>query len=535
MGKRKRKWSDDSLRAEAQKYKTRYEFCQCNMGAYHLAAKYDILDDICTHMSTNYENDPRYIKSLKIVKKCKTIKEFSKIYYPGYSFALENKLMQKLFPNIKSRKNWTNEELKKEALKYDQINKFRLANPNAYSVAHNRGIMKDICNHMKKRPHYNWDYQKIVELAKTYESRKKFEKENCSAYYYANKNGFLKEILEYIPIKRESRYQTTYSEAYAKMQDCNSLVEFKNIYSKEYNFLIRTKQIEKAKKERKFNSPESGSSTGEKSFLAYINSLLKINLKKGKILDWLLSENGRKLGFDGYDEKNKIAFEYNGYWHHKPNVKKIDRLKQRECKKHNITLIVICEKSRDRFSSRKDILIEQLMKTLKRLKIPIKNPNAKFKLIFNGAFYTEEKIQSAISECKTYTEFTNKYRAMFVYLSRHNKLFLLEKLVYDPHPFKVTKEVVWEQARQCSSYLEFIKKCPTAYMNSKTFGIRDEIRKLFPEVRKPTGYWTDERIIKAIKKYKTQKEIYKNEKGAYFAMMKSKKREMFLKLLKPLA
>lgn len=169
---------------------------------------------------------------------------------------------------------------------------------------------------------------------------------------------------------------------------------------------------------------------------------------------------------------------------------------------------------------------------IKNLDLKIKNPNARFKIIFNGQLYPPEKIQKIIDSCQTYTEFCNNHQALWMYLSRRNQLYLLDHLERTAHVVTYTKEKTLEVAEKCSSYKEFITKYPTAYANSKKYGIRDQIKKLFPEIKKPAGYWTKDLIIKCIKKHKTSKQLLKNESGAYFAMMKSKDREYFLSLFK---
>lgn len=93
------KWSVETLRKEALKYKTIKEFIKSNINAYNSAIRKGILDDICSHM-------------------------------------------------IKLRTKWTNDMLKNEALKYNTRTSFQKGS-NAYQIAYKMGILDDICTHMK--------------------------------------------------------------------------------------------------------------------------------------------------------------------------------------------------------------------------------------------------------------------------------------------------------------------------------------------------------------------------------------------------
>lgn len=94
--------------------------------------------------------------------------------------------------------------------------------------------------------------------------------------------------------------------------------------------------------------PECARYKTEKLCKEILEKELKIELKKRKF-----KYNNNQYEFDGYNEKNKIAFEYNGYQHYKyPNywhkTKEIfeaaqqrDRLKEEYCILNGIKLIVI--------------------------------------------------------------------------------------------------------------------------------------------------------------------------------------------------
>lgn len=100
---RRYKWTDEDLVQEALKYKTRSAFCNDSNGAYNIALRRGVLDEICAHMQVS---------------------------------------------NIHPK--WTKEELMQEALKYETRGAFFRKSNNAYQAARKRGILDEICAHMKK-------------------------------------------------------------------------------------------------------------------------------------------------------------------------------------------------------------------------------------------------------------------------------------------------------------------------------------------------------------------------------------------------
>jgi hypothetical protein len=94
------KWSYEKLQEEALRHKTRKEFEINSSGAYQVATRRRILDQICSHMVPQL------------------------IY-------------------------WTDAMLALEALKYPTRGEFQKKGSSAYSLASNRNLLDKICHHMK--------------------------------------------------------------------------------------------------------------------------------------------------------------------------------------------------------------------------------------------------------------------------------------------------------------------------------------------------------------------------------------------------
>ena len=72
-----KRYSDQDLKAAAQKYKTRSEFSKAEKTKYNTAANRGILDEICSHMQPRKQNW-KISDLLKIAKKYKTQRDFKK-------------------------------------------------------------------------------------------------------------------------------------------------------------------------------------------------------------------------------------------------------------------------------------------------------------------------------------------------------------------------------------------------------------------------------------------------------------------------
>ena len=70
------KWTDEKIREEASKFKTKSEFRENNLGAYKAAWKRGILDDVCAHM-IDLKTDWTYEMLLSEAKKYSSRGEFS--------------------------------------------------------------------------------------------------------------------------------------------------------------------------------------------------------------------------------------------------------------------------------------------------------------------------------------------------------------------------------------------------------------------------------------------------------------------------
>ena len=112
-----KKWTDESLKKEALKYKTRLDFCKGGSGAYQTALRSGKLDEFCKHMN-------------------------------------------------KIRENWTLDKIKLEALKYNTKTDFQKNNLAAYLAASRRGLIDEVCSHMPNMGGKSVPELEILEMVK---------------------------------------------------------------------------------------------------------------------------------------------------------------------------------------------------------------------------------------------------------------------------------------------------------------------------------------------------------------------------------
>lgn len=95
---------------------------------------------------------------------------------------------------------WTLDKVRKEALKYDKRNDFIKGSPTAYNKAIGFGLLDDVCSHMVSRykPNGYWTYDNIRKEALNFDNRADFKKDSITAYNRAMKNGWLNDVCSHM-------------------------------------------------------------------------------------------------------------------------------------------------------------------------------------------------------------------------------------------------------------------------------------------------------------------------------------------------
>lgn len=150
-GVRKSKWTEELVLAEAGKYQSRVEFKRGSERAYRVAISIGVMDEACNHMITDrksWSKESIHTEALKYT----TRQSFNKGCIKAYDAAQARGLLDEVCSHMKSGRHydrkWTPDAMLKEALKYKTRADFQ-ANSGAYDMAHRKGVLDEICEHME--------------------------------------------------------------------------------------------------------------------------------------------------------------------------------------------------------------------------------------------------------------------------------------------------------------------------------------------------------------------------------------------------
>ena len=190
------KWTDEMIAAEAAKYETRGAFAKGSKNAYYAARARGILDVVCAHMKNGRIGRIKWTDEMLATEaaKYKARGAFKEGNASAYAIALARGILDDICAHMKSPYiHWTDEMLAVEASKYETRSAFKKENAKAYSVARTRGILDDICAHMKNG-YLLWTDEMIAVEAKKYKTRIAFKNGSHGAYQAACTRGILDDV-----------------------------------------------------------------------------------------------------------------------------------------------------------------------------------------------------------------------------------------------------------------------------------------------------------------------------------------------------
>ena len=294
------------------------------------------------------------------------------------------------------------------AKEFDNRQEFISAYPEAYKVARCYRIVTPIFKHMKRiSPPRVWSLEKLQKEAKKYNHRGDFGKGSPKAYDMAHKRGLLDQICEHMTFKIKKTWDEEYRQYLIKEIDkCKTYNEFRlkfpdTLKTMRQNKLWLDILIPLEKYKRAFTS------VGECTLKNFLERLFKVKFTKS-YLKGLENKQGYQLELDGYNKKLGLAFEHNGDHHKLERVKINDRTKKRFCSTNNIKLLVTRDLSS--FYGKEVDMVKYIKTSLEKIgiKVPEKIKKIKVKWIFpdNGTLkYTYESLIEEAKKYKTLKEF----------------------------------------------------------------------------------------------------------------------------------
>jgi hypothetical protein len=212
-------WTLETLQAEAIKYSSRTEFQKKSGSAYNAAGRLKLRDAICGHMPTIKKPDGFWtIETLQAEAfKYTSRQEFQQKNGAAYKAAgrlnVRDLICGHMVEIKKPKGFWTLENLRAEALKYDNKVDFREKSNPAFLTASRTKVLDQICSHMTagKLPNGHWLVKaNCANEALKYTNRREFSLANSSAYHGADVNGWLDEICSHMDFNPSSDGDAVY-------------------------------------------------------------------------------------------------------------------------------------------------------------------------------------------------------------------------------------------------------------------------------------------------------------------------------------
>lgn len=133
----------------------------------------------------------------------------------AYRAALRIKKLDEFTFHMKPK--WNIDLIKKEALKHTCKSSFLLNGKGAYQKAMRLGVLNQVCSHMPQYRRNKLQESQIIEIAKKFKSRTEFEKKDCSAYRAALRLGILDAACFHMKIKTKEDY---FNNHFKKTNNC---------------------------------------------------------------------------------------------------------------------------------------------------------------------------------------------------------------------------------------------------------------------------------------------------------------------------
>lgn len=98
----------------------------------------------------------------------------------------------------KDKRTWTDDEIRQEALKFDNVKDFREKSRQAYYAATSHKIYDEVTAHMERAYTLEWTKDMVWKEALKYNTRSEFMKGNYAAYQQAHNKGWIEDVTSHM-------------------------------------------------------------------------------------------------------------------------------------------------------------------------------------------------------------------------------------------------------------------------------------------------------------------------------------------------
>ena len=188
--KKRTRWTDEMLIADALKYKTRCEWKRGSSSAYQVARKRNLLEVCCAGMR-QLRTDWTTEMLIADASRFKTRAEWKRESVTTYSAAQKRNLLDVCCAHMRQAlTSWTNEMLIADAKRFETRGAWARESSAAYDAARKRNLLEVCCGHMTAVLTY-WSTDMLKADALKYKTRGEWLRNSANAYNAAHKRGLL--------------------------------------------------------------------------------------------------------------------------------------------------------------------------------------------------------------------------------------------------------------------------------------------------------------------------------------------------------
>jgi hypothetical protein len=532
-----KKWSEDEIRQVAKKYQKPSDFKNNDKAAYSAANRKgkEFFNDITSHMDKSYYTFWTDEMLRELAKKFKTKTEFQRAESSAYNSASRKGIdfLNDITSHMdkKKRSRWSDEDLEKEAKKYQNRGDFQKYSNSAYIVSRNRGkdFFDKITNHMVHQLNsFTDDY--LRSEASKYKTKKEFREKNPQAYGASIRKGedFYNEITSHMDVLHKD---WTDEELKKEVSKYNTLSDFTKFSSSAYRTLKRkgesffnevTKDLNRTISWTDDMIKEEASKYKTRSEFQKGSNVAYQLAKKRGILDDVCSHM-EKVGskykrliysYEFPDNSVYVGLTYN------LNKRDLSHMKRETSSvyQHMIkTGLKPIRKTLTEFLDRDEAseVEGKLTEKYRQEGWNILNKTKTGALGGSTLYWTPERIKDEAKKYKTLSDFYEKSPSAIGAAKKLGKDFYAE---ITSHMFKKLNKFSEKDliaiAKKYKNKMTFYKEDTNAYTQSKRKG--DEFfNKITSHMKSQKTYWTDDMLEKEGKKYKTRNEFAKGSPSAY--------------------
>jgi glutaredoxin-related protein len=191
-------YSDDDIRKEASKYNSFPDFKKNSSSFYQLARKRGLLDDLFPDRRVGkgrvikHSDDDIRREASKYNSQTEFMKGSPNLFYA----ALNRKMLDDLFPDRQRGKGrtikYSDDDIRQEASKYNSLSNFQKNSPSFYQLARKRGLLDNLFPDRKIKIKYSDD--EIRQEASKYNSQNEFMKGSPKMFYLASNRKMLDDL-----------------------------------------------------------------------------------------------------------------------------------------------------------------------------------------------------------------------------------------------------------------------------------------------------------------------------------------------------